>query len=134
MTGGHNENPGARAAQPGLGSRSATAAGTPKLAQGKGGAKRVCLYQICLENGDMFTIKAKGRQAWALDRLTEAGSQGCTPIIEPAPRWSAYVHRLRQRGVPIETLHEPHSGEFSGTHARYILRARVEQVSEDEQC
>jgi hypothetical protein len=27
--------------------------------------------------------------------------------------------------VPIETVTEPHSGEFSGTHGRYVLRADV---------
>ncbi|WP_413251214.1 hypothetical protein [Tritonibacter mobilis] len=125
MIGGHNENPGARATQPGQGNRYANAAGNPIISQSKGRAKHASLYQIHPEGGEPFTIKAKGREAWALDRLTEAGPRGCTPIEQPAPRWAAYVHRLRMLGVPIETLHEPHDGAYAGTHARYVLRARV---------
>lgn len=103
----------------------ATAAGTPKVAQAKGRAKRAGLYHITPEGGDAFTLYAKGREAWALDRLCLAGPKGCTPIEQPAPRWSAYVHALRGQGVPIETVTEPHGGEFSGWHGRYVLRARV---------
>jgi hypothetical protein len=125
MSGGQNGNPGALAAQPGQRDRFAEAAGTSKLAQAKGGAKRACLYQVQPETGDAFTIQAKGRDAWALDRLREAGARGCTPRSEPAPRWSAYVFNLRGLGVPIETLTESHGGEFSGTHGRYVLRADV---------
>lgn len=126
MTGGQNGNPGARAAQPGQGNRYAEAAGIPKVTQAKGHAKRSRLYEIHPEGGgEPFTIEAGGREAWALDRLTEAGPRGCTPIAQPAPRWSAYVHRLRALGVPIETRHEPHGGAFAGTHGRYILRARA---------
>ena len=126
MTGGQNGNPGARAAQPGLGNRYAEAAGILKVTQAKGRAKRSGFYEIHPEGGgEPFTIEAGGREAWALDRLTEAGPKGCTPITEPAPRWSAYVFNLRALGVPIETRHEPHGGAFAGTHGRYILRARV---------
>ena len=125
MTGGQKENPGARAAQPGLGNRYAEAADTSTIAQGANSAKRAGLYEVHPERGEPFTIEAKGREAWALDRLREAGPTGCTPIEQPAPRWSAYVHRLRGLGVPIETRHEPHGGAFAGTHGRYILRALV---------
>lgn len=126
MTGGQNENPGARAAQPGQGNRYATAAGNRYLTQGKGRAKCCGLYHICPEGGgEPFTIEAKGREAWALDRLAEAGLRGCTPIEQPAPRWSAYIHRLRGLGVPIETVTEAHGGAFAGHHGRYVLRARV---------
>jgi hypothetical protein len=125
MGGGQNENPGARAAQPGQGNRYAEAAGMPTIAQGKARAKRAGLYHIQPESGEAFDICAKGRTAWALDRLREAGPRGCTPITEPAPRWSAYVFNLRGLRVPIETVTEPHGGEFSGTHGRYVLRARV---------
>jgi hypothetical protein len=103
----------------------ATAAGTRKIAHATGRAKRAGLYHIEPEAREAFTIFAKGRDAWALDRLREAGPKGCTPITEPAPRWAAYVHSLRRLGVPIETVTEPHAGEFSGHHARYVLRARV---------
>lgn len=125
MKGGQNGNPGARAAQPGLGNRCAEAAGTSKVTQSKGCAKHAGLYEIHPEGGELFAIEAKGREAWALNRLIEAGPRGCTPIEQPAPRWSAYVHRLRGLGVPIETRHEPHGGAYAGTHGRYILRARV---------
>lgn len=131
MKGGQNENPGARGAQPGQGNRFAEAAGTLRIAQNdilwirpRQRAKRE-IYFIHPEDGEPFTIEARGREAWALDRLTEAGPRGCTPIEQPAPRWSAYVHRLRGLGVPIETVTEPHGGAFAGTHGRYVLRARV---------
>lgn len=107
---------------------SATAAGTLKLAQVNTGRKvRAGLYTITPEGGDAFTLYAKGRDAWALDRLGAAGPKGCTPLREPGPRWSAYVHKLRKRGVPIETVTEPHGGEFTGHHGRYILRAHVQK-------
>jgi hypothetical protein len=120
------ENPGARASATGADNAfHANAAGTSKLTQGKGRAKRAGLYHIIPESGEPFTIEAKGREAWTLDRLRLAGATGCTPIDQPAPRWSAYVHTLRGRGVPIETLTEPHGGEFAGHHGRYVLRATV---------
>lgn len=125
MSGGQNETPRGWQADTGRLNRYAKAAGTSKLAQAKGRAKRACLYQVQPEGGEAFTIQAKGRNAWALDRLREAGPKGCTPRTEPAPRWSAYVHNLRGLGVPIETLTEPHGGEFSGTHGRYVLRCEV---------
>ena len=77
-----------------------------------------------------FTITASGRVLWALLRLIEASDAGCTPIKEPAPRWAAYVHILRGQGVPIETIHEEHGGDYPGTHARYVLRASVIPASE----
>jgi hypothetical protein len=72
-----------------------------------------------------ITITARGRALWALERLVAAGGRGCTPITEPGPRWAAYVHNLRGLGVPIDTIHEEHTGDFPGTHARYVLRASV---------
>jgi len=128
MGGGQNENPGARAALPGLDNRYATAAGLQNIAQGRGRAKRAGVYHVIPEGGEPFTIEAKGRNAWALDRLRTAGPKGCIPITEPAPRWSAYVHNLPTLGVPTETVHEAHGGAFAGTHGRYILRARVVKV------
>ena len=119
-------NPGALAGATGAGMPChAEAAGTQNIAQGAGRAKRAGLYLVTPETGEPFTIEAKGRTAWALDRLREAGPEGCTPITQPAPRWSAYVHTLRGLGVPIETVTEKHGGEFAGHHARYVLRARV---------
>ena len=71
-------------------------------------------------------IRVCGRFRWTLERLIEAGDKGCTPIEQPAPRWSHYVWILRhEHGLNIETLEEKHGGPFPGRHARYVLRDRV---------
>ena len=132
MSGRHEEPPCGWRADTGRGSHKANAAGTDKIAQAMGRTKRAGLYHIQPEGGELFTIEAKGRDAWALDRLREAGLKGCTPITEPAPRWSAYIHNLRALGVPIETVKEPHGGAFSGTHGRYVLRASVRKGGADD--
>lgn len=54
-----------------------------------------------------------------------AGAQGVTPIHNPAPRWSDYVHKLRLAGLDIVTMREPHGGAFAGTHGRYVLHSDV---------
>lgn len=126
MDGGQNGNPGARAAQPGLKNRYATAAGIKNIAQRK--AKRHCAgtpYRVTPSQGEPFGVVLKGRTRWALEELRKAGELGCTPIDNPAPRWSAYVHELRGAGVEIETITEPHEGEFPGHHGRYVLRCGV---------
>lgn len=111
-------------AQPGPGNRSATAAGNPSLARRR--AKRhAATFTVTPDAGMPFTVTVKGRDRWALEALMRAGSKGCTPIDAPAPRWSAYVHKLRQLGVEIVTLHEAHGGDFAGHHARYVLRSAV---------
>lgn len=114
-----------REQDPGRDNRYATAAGTPNITQATGRANRAGLYHVTPEGSEPFTIYAKGRDAWALDRLRWAGPKGCTPSAEPAPRWSAYVFNLRALGVPIETVIEPHGGIYPGNHGRYVLRARV---------
>ena len=125
MGGGQNETPRGWQADTGQEGHKVEVAGTCTLAHAKGAAKADGLYLIQPENGDAFTIEAKGRNAWALDRLAEAGPRGCTPIMQSAPRWSAYVFNLRALGVPIETVTERHGGEFAGNHGRYVLRAAV---------
>ena len=80
-------------------------------------------------DGTEREMRFKGRNAWALDELIEGRETGCTPITQPAPRWSGYVHNLRRAGISIETLHEPHGGKFRGHHARYILRSQVRRVT-----
>ena len=126
MSGGQSETPARVQAQPGQGSRYAEAAGIPNIAQSKGCSKRAGLYEIHAEGGgEPFTIGVVGREAWALDRLVEAGRLGCTTIEQPAPRWSAYVHGLRGHRVPIETVREQHGDAFPEHHARYVLRATV---------
>ena len=122
-----NENPGALAGATGVelpcheiaaSNSNIARAETPRHNCGK-------LYTVIPEDGAPFTIKVSGREAWTLDRLIAAGRKGCTPIEEPAPRWSAYVHNLRKRGVVIETVHETHGGDFAGWHGRYVLRCDV---------
>jgi hypothetical protein len=80
-----------------------------------------------LPDGLPFTIS--GRDAWALLELVDAGPHGCTPIDNPGPRWSGYVHNLRrQYGLAIETRYETHKGPFPGTHARYMLASAVKII------
>lgn len=76
--------------------------------------------------GERTTVK--GREAWTLLELLEAGPTGVSVIERPAPRWSCYVHRLRRRGLAIETIRESHSGPYAGTHGRYVLRDAIELV------
>jgi hypothetical protein len=78
------------------------------------------------EGEDVRTISPAGRDAWALGELIVAGAAGCTPIDHPGPRWSGYVHKLRNvYGLNVETITEMHGGEYAGKHARYVLRSRV---------
>lgn len=91
-------------------------------------------YRITPSAGEAFRVTVSGRDQWALDRLRKAGRKGCTPITEPAPRWSAYVHNLRKLGVEIETITEPHEGDFPGHHARYVLRSAVSVIVERGQA
>ncbi len=79
-----------------------------------------------IEDGDMRTVWLPGRVAWAVEKLRDAGEFGCTPLDTPGPRWSAYVHKLRNDfGINVETIQERHKGPFPGRHARYVLRADV---------
>jgi hypothetical protein len=78
------------------------------------------------EGEDFRAIYPAGRDAWALGELITAGAAGCTPIDNPGPRWSGYVHKLKRiHGLNIETITEMHGGEYAGKHARYVLRSRV---------
>lgn len=91
----------------------------------KNGPKRQAA-QIMFEGAlGPCTFTIKGRDLWALRELVKVGAVGVTPIYCPAPRWSAYIFNLRALGLKIETIHEPHSGPFPGTHARYVLRSPV---------
>ncbi len=83
------------------------------------------LKATILDRDPDCTIDLKGRDAWALSSLVDAGLKGCTPLDTPGPRWSGYVFNLRQMGFDIETIHERHTGPFAGTHARYVLRSKV---------
>lgn len=89
-------------------------------------------FTVIQDDASSHQITVAGRDRWALECLIAAGSKGCTPIETPGPRWSAYVFNLRAMGVDIETLTEPHDGPFSGHHARYVLRGRVERARTGE--
>lgn len=92
---------------------------------------RLTVVARVLPDGRTFTVT--GRDAWALLELHKAGAKGCTPIDNPGPRWSGYVHALKtERGLDIETVNEPHGGHFSGHHARYVLRSLVEILSRSD--
>lgn len=82
-------------------------------------------YLVTKTDGATIRIITKGRDRWALDCLRLAGPKGCTPIDHPGPRWSAYVFKLRNAGVEIETITEAHKGDFPGHHARYVLTSTV---------
>jgi hypothetical protein len=82
-------------------------------------------YSVTTTDGVAFAILISGRVRWALDQLLKAGTTGCKPIHNPAPRWSAYIFDLRGMGVEIETVTETHEGDFPGHHAVYVLRSGV---------
>jgi hypothetical protein len=82
---------------------------------------------FCLKspNGTQRLHIVGGRTRWALDRLMKAGGRGITSMDNPAPRLAAYVFLLRESGFDIETITEPHAGDYPGHHARYVLRSIV---------
>lgn len=84
----------------------------------------MAIYEIQGQHG-AYTLDISGRDEWALRQLIAAGQKGCTPIDNPAPRWSAYIHKLRRMGIDIETVDERHGGPFPGRHARYVLHSLV---------
>jgi len=88
----------------------------------------LALFTVQTEGSPPSNVAVSGRDRWALECLIVAGEKGCTPIDTPGPRWSGYVHNLRNLGVPIQTVTEGHEGPFAGTHARYVLRALVERI------
>ncbi|UWQ14195.1 hypothetical protein K3556_15000 [Aliiroseovarius sp. M344] len=89
---------------------------------------RTVFYVLPINGVKPYRLALKGRNAWAMLQLVHAGKRGCTPINNPAPRWSAYVHNARKFGVNIETIHEKHGGAFPGTHARYVLHDDVRVI------
>lgn len=82
-----------------------------------------------LPDGAPFVVT--GRDAWMLKELLRMGKRGVSPIDNPAPRISAYVHKLRKRyGLSIATQDEGHGGPFPGSHARYRLISEVSIIDE----
>src|SRR5690348_5630016 len=84
-------------------------------------------YRLHHPDGTSEIHDLSGRVEDTLAKLMDAGSAGLTTLEYPAPRTSDYVFKLRRRGFVIETLTEPHGGEFPGHHGRYILRSKVER-------
>jgi hypothetical protein len=81
------------------------------------------VVELRVQRGDTREfLRLRGREAWTLASLLEAGEGGLTPLERPAPRWSAYVHTLRKRGLAIDTVEEHHAGPYPGAHGRYVLR------------
>lgn len=128
MIGGNEVTRNLLAQEPGRNICHANAADSPKIAHRK--AKRHNAgtpYRVTPTAGGVFRIFVSGRDRWALEELRKASVKGCTPIKNPAPRWSGYVFNLRELGVEIETITEPHEGDFPGHHGRYVLRSCVAQ-------
>jgi hypothetical protein len=73
-----------------------------------------------------------GRFAFTLNKLVEKGEAGATPHDFPTGcRVAHYVFRLRRDGIGIQTIREPHAGNFSGSHARYRLISPVTILSRE---
>jgi hypothetical protein len=81
------------------------------------------------EVGTLIYLAVPGRQGQALGELIHAGSEGITSLDAPAIRPSDSIFKLRRRGLAIETIYEPHGGEFPGSHGRYCLRSAVREVA-----
>lgn len=88
-----------------------------------------CSFTVHGSEGAVQILELKGREEWALSHLLVAGGRGCTPIDTPGPRWSDYVFKLRRRGIDVATITEVHDGPYKGTHARYVLRSKIERLS-----
>jgi hypothetical protein len=74
----------------------------------------------------------RGRIAWGLLRLIEAGPAGVAPLDWPAPRWSQYILLLRQKGLVIETVFERHGGPYAGRRGRYVLRSPIATIGRED--
>lgn len=117
---------------PSRGSRQAMAAATPGHARTpEEGIAGPASFDVQNVDGRHFSITVKGRVRWALEQLLCAGAEGCTPLRNPAPRWSQYVMDLRHLEVVIETVRETHGGVYPGHHGRYVLRSAVTRVEGD---
>jgi hypothetical protein len=81
-------------------------------------------------DGSVQILELAGREEWALSHLLGAGAYSCTPIETPGPRWSDYVFKLRRRGIDIATVTETHDGPYAGHHARYVLKSKIERLSD----
>jgi len=87
---------------------------------------------ICFRVGhEKALLVAKGRVAWCLKELLNAGDFGITGYEGRAPRVAAYIHTLRSfYHLEIETELEPHGGSYPGRHARYRLRSEIKLLGD----
>jgi hypothetical protein len=76
-------------------------------------------------------IKVPKRAMFLLDALYRAGAEGITTIEFPGVRVSAGILHLRRAGLEVQTLYESHEGEFAGRHGRFVLKSRVEPITDD---
>lgn len=91
-----------------------------------GNRRLIAFIVYDVEEGDPRTIRPVGRDAQTLARLLHARSTGITSLERPTPRLSHYIFKLRSvYALNIETVTEPHGGEFAGRHAVYVLRSNV---------
>jgi len=91
-------------------------------------ARKTTLLVEISDDPEPRVVVVKGREAWALQELMQAGSVGCTPIEQPGPRWSSYIHKLRRLRFDIESVPEPHGGAYAGPHVRYVLRSNLRLI------
>ncbi len=87
-------------------------------------------YRRFVVNEDYHTavVNIPCEEAWALERLIEAGEDGCTPVSHPAPNWHGLVQRLRAKDIAIGCVPEPNDGTYPGFLVRYFLRASVREI------
>ena len=77
------------------------------------------------EQYDERRKRLKGRVLWALNEL-ERHPGGITSRQYPGVRLSDCILKLRRAGYAIETIREPHEGQFPGSHGRYRLAKGTE--------
>jgi hypothetical protein len=87
--------------------------------------------KVKMEGADGAILVFHGWLAWALLCLIEAGEVGVAPLDQPAPRWSHYVSKFRQKGIEIETVLELHGGPYPGRRGRYVLRCAIEIINRE---
>ena len=90
-------------------------------------------YGLRQEDAPLLPLKpinVPKRAAWFLDELVKAAPAGVTTITYPGVRVGDCILKLRKAGVDVQTIYEPHAGEFAGRHGRYLLRSRVELISD----
>ncbi len=106
--------------------------------------KKISIRVRVFEGDGLFDwrdITVTGRYAQALKALIEAGPKGVTAleISSWALRLSHYIHILRKDDryqLDIETINEEHEvdGMGPGIHGRYVLKSRIELLSQSQEA